>query len=130
MPVTRRLNSVEILHANDIVRSRASRRAASNDDPDLRVVDDATRDIGDVLLSLNSSLDGIHKLEAAFRRGKYGLNEVAHERAARWYVQLIHSCHNPFIYLLTALAVVSFLTADVKATVIISVMVSISVGQD
>jgi hypothetical protein len=67
MPITRRPNGVEILHANDI-RSRAAHRASSNDDPDLRVVDDATRDIGDVLLSLNSSLDGIHKLEAAFRR--------------------------------------------------------------
>jgi P-type Mg2+ transporter len=128
MPVTRRLNGHERLH-DKIIRARPASRTGTNDDPYLRVVDDASRDIGDVLLSLNSSPDGLHKLEAAFRRGKYGLNEVAHERAPRWYVQLIHSCHNPFIYMLTALAVVSFLTADAKATVIIGVMVSISVGQ-
>jgi P-type Mg2+ transporter len=127
MPVTRRLNGHERLH-DKIIRARPAIRTGTNDDPYLRVVDDASRDIGDVLLSLNSSPDGLHKLEAAFRRGKYGLNEVAHERAPRWYVQLIYSCHNPFIYMLTALAVVSFLTADVKATVIIGVMVSISVG--
>ncbi len=60
-----------------------------------------------------------YKVTAADRRGQYGLNEVAHERAPRWYVQLIHSFHNPFIYLLTALAVVSFLTDDLKATMII-----------
>ena len=92
------------------------------------MVDDASRDIGDVLLSLNSSPDGLHQLEAAVRRGKFGLNEVAHERAPRWYIQLIHSFHNPFIYLLITLAIVSFLTEDLKAAVIIAVMVSISVG--
>jgi P-type Mg2+ transporter len=127
MPVTRGLNGHERLH-DKIIRARPASWTGTNDDPELRVVDDASRDIGDVLLSLNSSPDGLHKLEAAFRRGKYGLNEVAHERAPRWYVQLIHSCHNPFIYMLTALAVVSFLTGDVKATVIIGVMLSLSVG--
>jgi Mg2+-importing ATPase len=76
---------------------------------------------------LNSSTDGLNTMAAAVRRGRYGLNEVAHEHAPRWYVQWIHSFHNPFIYLLTALAVVSFLTSDTKATVIIGVMVSISV---
>nr|WP_254053596.1 magnesium-translocating P-type ATPase [Singulisphaera sp. GP187] len=96
--------------------------------PPLRVVEEASRDIQDVLLSLTSSSDGLQKLEAAVRRGKFGLNEVAHERVPRWYIQLIHSFHNPFIYLLIALAIVSFLTEDAKATVIIAIMVSISVG--
>ncbi len=96
--------------------------------PPLRVVEEAARQIQDVLLSLSSSTDGLHRLQAAVHRGKYGLNEVAHERAPRWYIQLIHSFHNPFIYLLMTLAIVSFLTGDLKAAVIIAVMVLISVG--
>jgi hypothetical protein len=67
-------------------RSRRVSLATTNDQPDLRVVDDATRNILDVLLSLNSTVDGINKLEAAVRRGKFGLNEVAHECAPRWYI--------------------------------------------
>jgi Mg2+-importing ATPase len=104
------------------------RRAAEKDSMPPRVVDEATSDIPDLLLSLRTSPDGLHKVEAAVRRGNFGLNEVAHERAPRWYVQLIHSFHNPFIYLLIALAVVSFLSGDIKATAIVAVMVSISVG--
>lgn len=127
MPMTRGQNITETFYEKGTF-SRAARWAGTINNPNLRVVDDASKDLGNLMLSLNSSPDGLFKLEAAVRRGKYGLNEVAHERAPRWYVQLIHSFHNPFIYMLTALAVVSFLTGDAKATVIIGVMVSISVG--
>ncbi len=127
MPVTRDLNGPEVLQDVGGL-SLPARRAGTSDKPNLRVVEEASQDLGDVLLSLNTSLAGLLKVTAAERRGQYGLNEVAHERAPRWYAQLIHSFHNPFIYLLTALAVVSFLTEDLKATVIIAVMVSISVG--
>jgi P-type Mg2+ transporter len=127
MAMTRVRHSPEFRHGH-CTRSWSSRRDETNDQPYLRVVDDASRDIGDVLLSLNSSSDGLHKLEAAARHDKFGLNEVEHERTPRWYTQLIHSFHNPFIYLLITLAIVSFLTEDIKATVIIAVIVSISVG--
>jgi hypothetical protein len=127
MPVTRDRNDAEILEDVGGL-CRPARRSGRSDTPRLRVVEEASQELGDVLLSLNTSHDGLLKVTAADRRGQYGLNEVAHERAPRWYIQLLHSFHNPFIYLLTALAVVSFLTDDVKATVIIVVMVSISVG--
>ena len=127
MPKMQGLNTHATRRVGNLFSPRTPRPQATISPP-LPVVDDALRDVGDVLLSLNSSPDGLHKLEAAVRRGKYGLNEVAHERAARWYVQLIHSFHNPFIYLLITLAIVSFLTEDIKAAVIIAIMVSISVG--
>jgi P-type Mg2+ transporter len=127
MPMTGGRNGTGIVDDRGTISRRVG-LAKTNDQSDLRVVDDATRNIGDVLFSLNSTLDGIHKLEAAVRRGKFGLNEVAHERAPRWSIQLVHSFHNPFIYMLVMLAGISFLTADMKATFIIAVMVSISVG--
>src|SRR5271157_3519604 len=104
MPVTRDLNGPEILEDVGGL-SRPTRRSGRSDTPKLRVVEEASQELGDVLLSLNTSPDGLLKVTAADRRGQYGLNEVAHERAPRWYAQLFHSFHNPFIYLLTVLAV-------------------------
>ena len=127
MPKMQGLNNHATRRVRNLFSPRTPRPQATVSPP-LPVVDDALRDVGDVLLSLNSSPDGLHRLQAAVRRDKYGLNEVAHERAPRWYVQLIHSFHNPFIYLLITLAIVSFLTEDIKAAVIIAIMVSISVG--
>jgi magnesium-transporting ATPase (P-type) len=127
VPKMQELNTHATRRVGNLFSPRTPRPQATVSPP-LPVVDDALRDVGDVLLSLNSSPDGLQKLEAAVQRGKYGLNEVAHERAPRWYVQLVHSFHNPFIYLLITLAIVSFLTEDIKAAVIIAIMVSISVG--
>ena len=96
MPVTRDLNGPEILQDVGGL-SLPARRAGTSDSPNLRVVEEASQDLGDVLLSLNTSPEGLLKVTAAERRGQYGLNEVAHQRAPRWYAQLIHSFHNPFI---------------------------------
>ena len=75
-----------------------------------------------------SSPDGISRFESLTRRAREGPNEIAHERPPRWYVQLFHAFHNPFILLLLVLAaVVPCLTEDVKAAIVIGVMVPISV---
>jgi Mg2+-importing ATPase len=92
----------------------------------LRVVEEAARDLDLVLLSLNATPDGISRLESLYRRGRDGPNEIAHERPPRWYVQLLLAFKNPFILLLLALAVVSYLTEDVRAAVTIAVMVAVS----
>jgi Mg2+-importing ATPase len=91
------------------------------------VVEEAARDTESLLRSLETSPEGLTGPEADARRGVWGLNEVAHERPPRWYVQLLHAFKNPFILLLLALAILSFITDDMAGTVIISVMVLISV---
>jgi Mg2+-importing ATPase len=116
MPMTREVRSRDLRHENGHL-SWPPRPGEPSGDPYLRVVEDASRAIGDVLFTLHSSIDGINKAEAAVRRGKFGLNEIAHGRSLPWYIQPIRSFHNPFIYLLIALAVVSFLTEDLKAAV-------------
>jgi Mg2+-importing ATPase len=93
----------------------------------LRVVLEATRDTPEVLTSLLTSADGLNRVQALTRRAKVGRNEVAHERLPPWYVQLLQAFNNPFIVLLLALASVSALTEDFKATTIIAVMVTVSV---
>jgi Mg2+-importing ATPase len=92
----------------------------------LRVVQEATRDAHEVLQSLGTSTDGLSRHEALARQAREGPNEIARERPPRWYVQLLHAFRNPFILLLLALAVLSLLTADYGAAVIIAVMVLVS----
>src|SRR5690606_13639119 len=53
-------------------------------------------------------------------------NEVAHERPLPWWRHLWHCYTNPFNLLLTLLALISFLTDDLEATVVISTMVVLS----
>ena len=55
-----------------------------------------------------------------------GPNEVAHEKPLSWWLHLWHCYKNPFNLLLTVLAVVSYLSADAKATILIGVMVVLS----
>ena len=52
-----------------------------------------------------------------------GPNEVDHEKPVPWWLHLWHCYKNPFNLLLTGLAVVSYLSADAKAMIVIGAMV-------
>ncbi len=88
-----------------------------------RLVDQARSDLSDVLEQLGTSVHGLSDAEADVLREQYGTNEVEHERPMRWWQHLWVSYNNPFNLLLTLLAVVSYLTHDVQATVVIGTMV-------
>jgi Mg2+-importing ATPase len=91
-----------------------------------RTVEAALRDAPDLLLSLNSSPDGLNRLESIQRLERDGPNEVAADRPRRWYVQLILTFKTPFDLLLLTLATVSVLTDDYRAAVVIAGMVILS----
>ena len=67
----------------------------------------------EVLQVLNTSLDGLTYAEVSNRTTKYGPNVATHDQQHQWYIQLLHSFQNPFIYVLFVLAVISSLTDDV-----------------
>ncbi len=69
---------------------------------------------------------GLSAAEAETRLRRDGPNEIASERPPRWYVRLLWAFHTPFNYLLAVLAVVSVLTDDVRAAVVIGGMVLLS----
>jgi Mg2+-importing ATPase len=98
----------------------------SPESPRAPVREAAVRDVADVLVSLNATPDGITHIHELSRLGREGPNEVASEKPARWYVQLLHAFHVPFNYLLLTLAVVALLTEDYRSAVVISVMVALS----
>ncbi|MDI1259977.1 magnesium-translocating P-type ATPase [Aquabacterium sp.] len=86
----------------------------------------AADDVAAALARLGSSASGLSAQEAAARLSRDGPNEVAHEKPLPGWLHLWHCYQNPFNLLLTALAVISWLSADAKATVVIGAMVLLS----
>jgi Mg2+-importing ATPase len=80
-----------------------------------------------VLEMLNTSSEGLSDLQSDLRRKKIGLNEIAHEKPPRWYVQFLKTFQNPLVILLITLAIIALLTEDIKAAGIIFSMVVFSV---
>jgi P-type Mg2+ transporter len=79
-----------------------------------------------VLAMLASHPNGLTESQAAEIRMRVGPNEVGHDKPLRWYVHLWHCYRNPFNLLLTVLATISYLTEDVRATIVIGAMVLLS----
>ena len=80
-----------------------------------------------VLRELKSRLAGLTQAEADSRLKQYGLNEIAREKHQSALMRLLSNIKNPLVLLLTALGVLSYLTGDVRATVVIFVMVILGV---
>lgn len=87
----------------------------------------AQDNIETVLELLNTSSEGLSELQSDLRLGKIGLNEIAHEKPPKWYIQFLKLFQNPLVILLITLAIIALLTEDIKATVIILSMVVFSV---
>jgi len=79
-----------------------------------------------LLLQLESRHDGLTDIEASERQEKYGLNEIDHQKPLPWWRHVWSCFRNPFNLLLTVLAAISYLTGDMKATIVISAMVALS----
>ena len=88
----------------------------------------AAEEPAQALLRLQSQADGLDGAEAARRLQRDGPNEVQHEPPLPAWLRLWRCYVNPFNLLLTALAGLSFLSGDAKATVVIGVMVALSTG--
>ncbi len=78
------------------------------------------------LARMQSQSDGLDVAEAARRLARDGPNEVEHEAPLPGWLRLWRCYLNPFNLLLTALALLSFFSADAKAAVVIGVMVILS----
>src|SRR5450830_415172 len=76
-----------------------------------------------VLQQLASRLDGLTQAEADARLKQYGLNMIAREQRLSALMRLLGNVKNPLVLLLVALGVLSFLTGDLRATIVIFVMV-------
>jgi len=87
----------------------------------------ARADNDTVLKDLESQLDGLSNSEADSRLKQYGTNEIAREKHQSSLMRLLSNIKNPLVLLLLALAALSYLTGDLRATVVILVMVVLGV---
>lgn len=121
--------------------NRKIRRTASENDKHHKksfpIEAEAFRSADQTLARLESCHQGLTMEEALDRLDEYGRNEVAHEKAPPALIQLLRAFNNPFIYVLMALAIVSFITdywlplrngeeTDLTGVTIILTMVSLS----
>ncbi|MCX7891881.1 MAG: magnesium-translocating P-type ATPase [Burkholderiales bacterium] len=83
----------------------------------------ALSDAEPLLARLGSHPDGLSEADADAVRERVGPNEIDHEKPLPWWIHLWHCYKTPFSLLLSVLAVVSYVTDDLKATTVISVMV-------
>jgi Mg2+-importing ATPase len=90
-------------------------------------LEQARADTDTVLKELGSQLGGLSQAEAESRLKQVGTNEIAREKHQSALMRLLSNIKNPLVLLLTALGVLSYLTGDHRATVVIFVMVILGV---
>lgn len=79
------------------------------------------------LKHLKTRLDGLTEKEIAWRIKNNELNEVAKEKPQSNLQHLINNLKDPLIILLAVLAVISYLTGDARATIVILVMIILGI---
>lgn len=116
--------------------NRNSAVAGINAAAEQKLKEAASKNKAGFLPMLESNEKGLSSSEAKERIHTHGLNEVAHEKAPGWYIQLFQAFLNPFIGVLFVLAVISLVTdviiqapgdRDYSTVLIISIMVMLSV---
>lgn len=87
----------------------------------------AKKNIEDIFKEFGSSEKGISQVKAAYRLKKYGSNEILVEKPPTPLKIFLNNLTNPFVLLLSALALVSFALGNKEAVVIIVSMVLLGV---
>jgi Mg2+-importing ATPase len=91
------------------------------------LVESAQADIAAVLQRLRTETNGLTAKEARARLKHYGPNEIAKEKNKSTLIRLISNVKNPLVILLLVLGLVSYLTGDIRATIMIFAMVLLGV---
>jgi Mg2+-importing ATPase len=112
---------------NNTLKNADNHTVANKPEVSNQLLEIARKEADAVIKELESRLSGLSATEADARVKRYGLNEIAREKHQSPLIRLLDNVKNPLVLLLTALGVLSFLTGDIRATVIIFVMVVLGV---
>jgi Mg2+-importing ATPase len=93
----------------------------------VELLEKARADADTVLKELGSQPGGLSEAEADSRLKQIGTNEIAREKRQSPLMRLLSNINNPLVLLLLALGVLSYLTGDLRAMVVIFVMVVLGV---
>jgi Mg2+-importing ATPase len=92
-----------------------------------QLIESANKELSAVFEQLNTTPNGLTDAEVESRLETYGPNEVAREKRITWYRRLWDNFKNPLVILLVALGIISYLTGDLRATIMILLMVVLGV---
>jgi Mg2+-importing ATPase len=92
-----------------------------------RLLEMARKESDVVLTELESRLSGLSMEEAETRLKRDGLNEIAREKRQSPLMRLWDNVRNPLVILLIGLGILSYLTGDLRATIVIFVMVLLGI---
>jgi len=92
-----------------------------------QLADSARADVAAVLRQLDTTTHGLSAAEAEARLERFGPNEVAKEKRQSVLMRLWDNIKNPLVILLSVLGIVSYLTGDLRATVMILIMVLLGI---
>lgn len=87
----------------------------------------APLDVSTVLARCKTALTGLSAVDAANRLAETGLNVVVTTGHNGWLWRLIKAMQNPLVMLLTVLTIIAFVSGDVGAASMMSIMIVISV---
>ncbi|PEB01140.1 magnesium-translocating P-type ATPase [Bacillus cereus] len=91
------------------------------------LIEIAKSDVESTLDFFKTTSQGLSHEEATKRLEVYGENKVVSQKRIKWYITLFNSFRSPFISLLIILGMLSFFTNDIKGTIIVGIMVTLSV---
>ena len=92
-----------------------------------RLAESAHTDIPGILAQLKTTQDGLSQAEAEARLEHFGPNVVAKEKHRTWLMRLWDNIKNPLVILLMVLGIISYLTGDIRATIMILLMVILGI---
>lgn len=92
------------------------------------LIESAELDAAGVYARMATRPEGLTEAEAASRLAEYGHNVLAKDQRAGIGRLLWHAIVNPLVILLAVLATVSFLTGDVRAGIVMALMIALGVG--
>jgi len=92
-----------------------------------KLVDSARLEITTVLEQLNTTSNGLSQAEVERRLEQFGPNDIAREKRRTWLMRLWDNIKNPLVILLVILGAISYLTGDMRATIVILTMVILGI---
>jgi P-type Mg2+ transporter len=92
------------------------------------VIETAAMDAAGVCTRLDTRPEGLTASEVAARLIEYGPNVLAKDQRAGIGKLLWHAVINPLVILLAVLAIISFATDDIRAGVVMTLMIALGVG--
>jgi Mg2+-importing ATPase len=91
------------------------------------LIEQSKADGATVLSRLGTRAEGLSQAEAEARLKQYGANEIARGKPQSALRRLLDNLKNPLVLLLSALSLLSYLTGDLRAAMVILFMVALGV---